>query len=167
MPITMNLWNPALSTADLESPETRAEILEQYKVYVEMADRVSARRSLANAFFLTLNTAVFAAVGALLGRHPEHHAGLLAFPSVALIVQCAAWYYTLRSYQQLNRAKYRVIGAMEERLPASPYWRAEWSELGEGRDKSTYWPLTHVELWIPALFGVFYAAGYLTLLIVA
>ena len=37
-------------------------LLEQYKLYVEMADRVSARRGLTNSFFLTLNTSVVAAL---------------------------------------------------------------------------------------------------------
>jgi hypothetical protein len=36
--------------------------LELYKLAVEMADRVSARRATANAFFLTINTALFAFV---------------------------------------------------------------------------------------------------------
>jgi hypothetical protein len=31
-------------------------VLEKYKLYVEMADRVSARRGLTNSFFLALNT---------------------------------------------------------------------------------------------------------------
>jgi hypothetical protein len=38
--------------------ELRTIVLEQYKLYVEMADRLSARRALANTFFLTVNTAV-------------------------------------------------------------------------------------------------------------
>ena len=38
-------------------------ILEQYKMYAEMADRVSARRNLANIFFLTLNTTILGAIG--------------------------------------------------------------------------------------------------------
>jgi hypothetical protein len=44
--------------------------LEQYKIYVEMADRISARRGMTNTFFLTLNTAIFTAVGVfwLFGR---------------------------------------------------------------------------------------------------
>jgi hypothetical protein len=52
------------------------------------------------------------------------------------------------------------VGALEERLPASPWWRAEWLALGEGRDRRKYWPLTHVERWIPALFAVIYVAGF-------
>lgn len=47
-------------------------LLEQYKIYVEMADRVSARRGLTNTFFLSLNSAIFAAIGFAVGHiaHP-------------------------------------------------------------------------------------------------
>ena len=45
-----------------------AQLLEQYKLYVEMADRISQRRGAANTFFLTFNTAV---VGALAGFYKD------------------------------------------------------------------------------------------------
>src|SRR5256885_4461010 len=37
--------------------------LEQYKLYVEMADRISSRRLTANSFFLTINSAIIALGG--------------------------------------------------------------------------------------------------------
>jgi hypothetical protein len=55
----------------------QAAVLEQYKIYVEMADRVSQRRGLTNTFFLTLNTAIFTAVG-LFWEHKPQGAGMVA-----------------------------------------------------------------------------------------
>jgi hypothetical protein len=157
------VWN---APADLRSQSGEAEhdlavILEQYKIYVEMADRVSARRSLTNTFFLTLNTAIFAAIGALWKERSATTPWLLVFPLLALIVQCGAWYFLVRSYRQLNSAKYVVIGVLEERLPASPYWKAEWKALGEGKDKAKYWPMTHLEQWIPLIFAATYLTGFI------
>ena len=44
-----------------ETPdEDRPVVLEVYKLAVEMADRVSARRSLANNFYLTIHSAFVA-----------------------------------------------------------------------------------------------------------
>lgn len=149
-----------------ETGEPPAALLEQYKLYVEMADRVSARRGLANTFFLTLNTAVFTVIGVFWNRPPSASTWLLTFPWAALVVQCLAWFWLLRSYRQLNSAKYAVIGVLEERLPSSPYWRGEWSALGEGRDPARYWPISHVEQWIPALFALVYTAGFVALLLV-
>lgn len=36
----------------------------------------------------------------------------------------------LRSYRQLNSGKWNVVAAMEQRLPPSPWYRAEWAALG-------------------------------------
>ena len=48
-----DLWNTEINSAKYVGAEEkyRTAILEQYKIYVEMADRVSARRALANTFF--------------------------------------------------------------------------------------------------------------------
>src|SRR4051794_23317808 len=58
--ISASLWAEAVSDADAAY---RSAVLEQYKIYVEMADRISARRGLTNTFFLTLNTAIFTLIG--------------------------------------------------------------------------------------------------------
>jgi hypothetical protein len=163
--LSNDLWNDAVK-AELYSGDNQAyqaAILEQYKTYVEMADRISQRRALTNTFFLTLNTAIFTFVGTFWENPPQAELVWLTIPLVVVLGQCFAWFYLVRSYRLLNTAKFRVIGAMEERLPASPYWRAEWSELGEGKDPTLYWPLTHIEKWIPILYGVLYVAGFLAL----
>jgi hypothetical protein len=156
------LWTTTIGPSSYTDTADKYQqaILEQYKIYVEMADRISARRALTNTFFLTLNTAVFTVIGVFLQARPNAASWLLAFPLVALLGQCAAWFYLVRSYRQLNTAKYQVIGALEEKLPASPYWRAEWTALGEGKDRSKYWPLSHLEQWVPALFAATYLVGF-------
>jgi hypothetical protein len=160
------LWtSPAALRADVDLAD-RTTILEQYKIYVEMADRISARRGLANTFFLTLNTAIFTLVG-VLWQHPAHASrALIVVPWMVLLGQCLAWFWLLRSYRQLNTAKYAVIGALEERLPASPYWAAEWAALGRGEDASRYWPLSHVEQLVPGFFAAAYIAGFIVMLVV-
>ena len=72
--------------------------------------------------------------------------GWLVFPTIVLVCLCGFWFYVVKSYGQLNSGKWQVVGVMEERLPASPWHRAEWqAALGAGEDRSLYWPLTHVE----------------------
>lgn len=163
-----NLWNPDVDAATYSEAgeKYQAAVLEQYKLYVEMADRISARRAAANTFFLTLNTAVFTVFGTFWAAKPESAPWWLTLPLVALLVECAAWFYLVRSYRQLNSAKYEVIGRLEERLPASPYWKAEWAALGHGRDRSRYWPLTHLEQWVPVLFAGVYVAGFVVAIVI-
>ncbi|HZN77067.1 MAG TPA: hypothetical protein VFC00_36035 [Micromonosporaceae bacterium] len=155
---TTNRAHPSIGT------ECQAAVLDQYKIYVEMADRISARRALANTFFLTLNTLVLAVIGALWRDSPDAARWILVFPLLALLVQCLAWFWLIRSYRQLNAAKYVVIGALEERLPASPYWRAEWTALGEGRDRTRHRPLTYLEQWIPLVFMFVYLSSFVVAL---
>lgn len=160
--IRSKLWTDQGS--EVGSTTYSSALLEQYKIYVEMADRVSSRRSQANTFFLTLNSSIFTLIGALLALGGTKFSWILVFPTTVLVAQCLAWYWLVRSYRQLNAAKYAVVGAMEERLPASPYWRAEWAALGEGRDPSRYIPLTHLEQWIPMLFALSYLGAFFGLL---
>ncbi|WP_371408743.1 hypothetical protein OG423_29285 [Micromonospora zamorensis] len=160
--VVPTLWSPPVE-ADMDGGTAngrQSAILEQYKIYVEMADRISARRGLTNTFFLSLNTLIATVAGVVWNNRAGVDAWYLLVPVAALLLQCGAWFWLLRSYRQLNSAKYIVIGALEERLPASPYWRAEWKALGEGRDPSRYWPLTHLEQWIPVSFALVYVAGF-------
>jgi hypothetical protein len=157
-----HLWNDSSDAMVAWDESGSAKtILEQYKTCIEMADRVSARRATANTFFLSLNTAVFTAIGVIADLHPRTNKAFLIFPLIALLAECALWYWLLRSYRQLNSAKFAVIGAMEERLPASPFWSAEWYALGQGRDPRRYWPLTHIERWVPVLFAVAYVGAFI------
>jgi hypothetical protein len=160
--IEARLWNaevtPASYTSDNE--KYQAAILDQYKLYVEMADRISARRGLANTFFLTLNSAIFTLFGVLWKDKPPHLSDVVVvLLAVVAISQCVAWGLLVHSYRLLNSAKYKVVGALERRLPASPYWSAEWTALGEGKSWRLYLPLSHVETWVPILFGGIYLVG--------
>ncbi|WP_454197904.1 RipA family octameric membrane protein [Nocardia sp. Marseille-Q1738] len=158
------LWNDPEDKTGLGRATTYdSVVLDQYRLYVEMADRISARRGLTNSFFLTLNTGIFTLVATFGKNPPDTKEWWLAIPLVGILGQCFAWFYLVRSYRLLNSAKYQVIGALEERLPASPFWKAEWWALGEGKDRARYWPLTHIEQWIPVLFGLAYVAGFLAI----
>lgn len=134
--------------------------LELYKLAVEMADRVSARRGLANSFFLTVNTAVLALLGS---------AHVRWYPAAAGIVMCITWWALLKSYRDLNRAKFEVILAMEENLPARIY-SEEWAKLSTGRAAfdvrptilkarlGRYRELGYVERIVPWVFAILYLA---------
>jgi len=131
---------------------------ELYSLAVEMADRTSARRLTANSFFVTVNTAL----AAVLGGH--------AFPwyvAVAGIVLSIAWWALLKSYRDLNSAKYKVILAMEEPLPARIFGD-EWKHLTGDRVTFSLRPailkqwlrhyreLGRIERTVPWVFALIY-----------
>lgn len=128
-------------------------VFEQYKLYIEMADRVSQRRMSANAFFTTVNTLLLT-FAAFIGNKD-----LLwtVFIGVIGCIISFAWYFTLNSYRQLNSGKFIVIHEIEKLLPLSGY-TYEWEILASGKKKSKYWPLSHVEKVIPVIFFLAYIA---------
>ena len=161
--IRSNLWNDIEDTQP-KSLTYNVVLMEQYKLYVELADRVSERRGVTNSFFLLVNSAAVVILGSLGIAFDPASPWLLVFPTVILISICGAWFYVVKSYGQLSSGKWRVVGVMEERLPASPWWRAEWQALGEGKDPSLYWPITRIERWVPLVFIVLYIGMLTTVL---
>jgi hypothetical protein len=61
----------------------------------------------------------------------------------------------MRSYKDLNSGKFKVFHAIESRLPVSPYG-AECEAVGRGEDRKLYFPLTHIEIYIPWVFAALY-----------
>lgn len=147
------LWNKDVFDEYDDKGKFKDHVLEQYKLCVEMADRISARRSTANTFFLTLNTLVIGALSACAEKFSRLSVIVVC---IAAIVLCYVWKRLINSYRQLNTAKYTVIGEFEKRLPTSPYWSAEWNVLGEGKDPKKYKQLTAVEKWVPIVFMCLY-----------
>ncbi len=137
-------------------------LLEQYKLYVQMADKISERRQSTNTFFLTVNTTLIAFLGVVAKLGTGDAAAYAPLPwvltvSAAGVVLCYSWYRLVRSYKDLNSGKFKVVHALERKLPSSPY-DAEWVSVGEGKDPKLYLPFTHVETKIPWVFVALYVA---------
>lgn len=135
----------------------RDHALEMYKTYLEMADRISERREKANSFFLAVNTALIALLAKdAFGGSAAAPRVLEALVPVAGGVLCYLWYRIIRSYRDLNSAKFKVVHAIERQLPLRPY-DAEWESVGRGKSATLYLPFTHVEIVVPWLFMTFHA----------
>jgi hypothetical protein len=131
------------------------QYLELYKLAVEMADRVSSRRATANAFFITVNTALLAFVS----RGSLNVHWLVALAGIALSV---TWWVLLKSYRDLNRAKFEVITEMEDTLEVKVFGN-EWKRVRETRSKrwwDGYTEFGKVERFVPFVFGVLYVAAF-------
>ena len=157
--------NPVYDRLFANTPRTAAarypeHLIEQYKLYIQSHEKISERRQGANQFFVTLNTAVVGAVAFLLKMEAPKTA-LILLVSLGALAICVFWFLAIRAYDQLNTGKFKVIHALERRLPLSLY-EAEWIALGEGKDPSLYTPISHLERYVPVIFAVMYLAlaGY-------
>lgn len=130
-----------------------SHLLEQYKMYVEMADRISNRRATANSYFLSVNSAILAFIGYLSSKDATGYLWFLAAGGFTLSV---LWETLIISYRNLNTAKFLVIHKIEKRLPISPY-EAEWEAMGRGKNKKLYRPLSHIEMGVPYVFMALHA----------
>jgi hypothetical protein len=136
-------------------------LLEQYKVYVEQASKISERRTTANSYLLTVNTLLVTLYGLATAVLPEHQPWHYFVPGAGLII-CGVWWNIIRSYRDLNTVKFRVIHELEHYLPAALYAH-EWALAGEGEGEA-YLPLTHIEPAIPwTFFGLYVLLAYLSL----
>lgn len=153
-PFGGKLFNQLSSEQAYETKDKyQAHLLDQYKLYVEMADRISSRRQSANSYFLSINTALLGFIGYFGTREPTTYLWLVAAAGVALSY---LWYRLIRSYRDLNSAKFLVIHEIEKRLPLSPY-EAEWEAMGRGSDPKLYKPFTHIEAGVPWVFVALHA----------
>ncbi len=123
------------------------DLLEQYKLYVQSAEHVSARRLASSRLLLALS----AGLAALYGIRPEgfESGWALSVPVLGIVVS-HLWSRIIRSHRELNRVKFALIHELEQHLPAAPY-TCEWRLAEQGRGRS-YRAVTDIERWLPWTF---------------
>jgi hypothetical protein len=145
-------WQGEARTAAELPADVRKVVLEQYKLYLELTDRLSQRRQTVSSFFVTVNTAVVAILGYVNAEKEPLVAGRsYLLVSTAGVILCVLWWRIIKSYRNLNTARFAVIREIETLLPLRPY-TAEWDYVGRGQSERFYRPVTHVEAYVPWLF---------------
>jgi len=145
-----------ISTEEKYGDKHVEHLLDQYKIYINATEKISDRRQKTNEFFLGLNTVLITLLGFVATKINQSEINLmLAMSAVAGVTICYLWYRIITSYKGLNSAKFKVIHAIESRLPLALY-DTEWEMLGRGKDKKIYWPFTHIELFVPWIFIIIY-----------
>ena len=145
--------------------EPRPSTYELYKLFQASAEKVSDRRSQANTWMLSVNSALvafyaFLEKGKEIISASDRQIWLIAIPLAGFII-CMAWASLLVSYRKLNHAKFSVLMEMEKELPYPLYTRE-----GEFLQKNKRWNLSNIEILIPWAFSMLYlffalSAGWL------
>src|SRR5664279_5984342 len=101
----------------------QAHLLEQYKLYVESAQKVTDRRISTGNYLLTVNSFLLTVFGV---ASSQHLGGVwLAIVPLAGLLVSFTWYSLVVFYRNLGACKYKVIHQMESFLPVAPF-RCEW-----------------------------------------
>lgn len=132
-------------------------LLEQYKIFVEMADRNSERRGLTNKFYITILTGLLALTSWAVSNTVfcDFINALLLLIAILGLILCGIWFININSYKQMNQAKFAVIHEMEKHLPF-PCYEREWENLERGKNRKKYVPYTKIERYIPLVLAVPY-----------
>ena len=155
--IDISSKNARASLREDYGSEFKAHLLEQYKIYVEMADRVSSRRVQTASFYTSILSALLALLSITSNKElfqgPQSFV-LLTIATLGLCL-CLAWAANINSYKQLNSLKFKVIHDMEAHLPF-PCYDMEWKILKEDKNRRRYFRLTAIEQYIPVILAVPY-----------
>lgn len=140
--------------ADVYGQSFQAHLLEQYKLYVESAQKVTDRRITTGNYLLTVNSFLLTVFGV---ASSQHLGGLwLAIVPVAGLLVSFTWYALVVFYRNLGAAKYKVIHGMESYLPTAPF-RCEWLSAHKEKAKQ-HTGVTRLERVIPLTFAAIYLA---------
>jgi hypothetical protein len=140
-------------------------LLEQYKLYIEMVDRLSARRVLVNNSFITMMGAGAVAYAAA----PQYFAGGFGVLfqlgiTLACILLAVMWRATIAYYRDLSTAKFKVIHEIEELLPAQPF-KMEWQYVMDAQRaerRKLHGGQSIMEMRMPVIAAILSAFGFLT-----
>lgn len=130
----------------------KADLFEQYKLYVASSEKISERRVSSNNYLLTVNAFLVTSYGLLAASQYKSYWMILV--PIAGVLVSLTWYRIITAYRNLNSVKFKVINEIEQQMPAALY-EYEWKMAEEGKGK-TYRPLSHLERWVPIIFMILY-----------
>lgn len=132
-------------------------LFEQYKLFVETAEKVSERRINNNSYYLTLNSFLIGIIGFIISNRSNFLLNSFIFIlflfSGGLI--CLYWLILIDNFKKLNSGKFKVIHEIEKLLPLKLFYY-EWDILGRGQDKKLYSEHSRAEKSIPVIFLLLY-----------
>lgn len=136
---------PGIGKSDY-GEEYQSHILDIYKIYVEMVDRLYARRLSSNKFFLSLNTAIIALWG-YKGVYSTANSSFIFTIAIAGLVLSLTWFIYIFSNSILRGNAFKVIHEIESLLPIRPYFAED-----KINKPSKYIRFTIIEMIIPWVF---------------
>lgn len=124
--------------------------IENYKIFMESAEKNSDRRVTQNNIYLTINLA-FISFLCTQNLDLKHNIVVLI---VGLII-CIIWFLTIINYSKRNKVKFDIINESEY----GKLYKEEWKRI------SILTPLTTYEKFSSIIFGLLYIALFIVKII--
>ena len=132
-------------------------LISQYKLYVEMADRISQRREQSNRFYVGVLAGMITFIAVLTRLDISVNVWAVVFLVAGLLGSgiSVVWLVNIQSYRALSTAKFAVINELEKSLPAQGFARG-WNLLQCSDSSIRYLQLTRVEQIVPGILGLIF-----------
>lgn len=117
-----------------------SHIIGIYSAYIQTITANENRRQALSAFYLS----IIAAGVALLASKSDVHYIVIAIPAAVVSL---VWYFTLKYFRSLAKAKFKVIESLESQLEFKPF-STEWEHYNNDGDGLKF-GLTQLEVIIP------------------
>lgn len=132
--------------------------LEQYKICLDMAEKVTERRLKTNNFYIGIISVLISAISVSLSADilSKNKTATLFLLWLFCLFICNAWMKSLDTYKKLNEVKFDIILEMEKELKHNCI-ACEWEKL---KNEPKYTGLSTNEKAIPKLFGYIVSAGF-------
>ena len=162
--------NTTVSKQQKYGDNFQTHLLEQYKLYVEMMDRITERRNQMNSFYISVLSGLLVIISLATNenitqfQNNEFQLAALIAIGILGILLCITWRINIQSYKQLNSGKFRVISELEELLPF-PCYNREWEFIKNDRRYQAYLTQTNVEKLLPILLAIPYVGLLVYLLL--
>ena len=131
--------------------------LEIYKVFVTTITANENRRQQTSTVYLGMVAAVITAAGVVRDIP-------LIYPALVILSISVIWFFTIRYFRRLAKAKFAVVSKIEEDLPIAAF-DMEWQILSTGKNNRI--GLTHLEMFVPSLIALQSCAVYIVFWIVS
>jgi EamA domain-containing membrane protein RarD len=131
--------------------------LKQYKIYLDMIERISDRRMVTHNFFISIITAVITLIVVLASSDvfASNKGFILSFLCAFVFGICKIWIDSLGSFAKLNSAKFKILFQIEKDLPYKCLMD-EWELL---KNDSSYRLLSENEKRVPKYIMAFMAVS--------
>ena len=138
------------------------DLLEQYKIYVELMDRINERIQRSYYAFLTVNSAIVGGIGyfQIHNAYDSVFAYIpLAIISYLALMFCLAWSISIKTLRRLYEKRFKIIDLIEERLPLSLF-NAELMLLEDENDSKSKAVYARMETITLSLFLFLYIISF-------